>query len=158
MNDRVLNFWVVEDDRRDASAALGAIQTVMGADRYRVFWDQTLRWGADLRELPLQEDRKQVSKLDFMPDIVVLDLLDEEGEFAAGKYYEALRKEERQSELPASFVILWSVKTGLTAIHQFIEPKLKTDRRLMFTSTKTLRLLEDHLARCLISWRECQIL
>jgi hypothetical protein len=158
MTPRSLNLWIVEDDKNDAIKAAEVIKRAIPEERYTAFWDRTLIWSADITGLPHTEETDQVCKLDHMPDIVILDLLDENLQFAAGRFYEELRKEERNSGLPASFVIMWSVKTGLSEVHRFLERKLKTDRRLMFTNTKTVRLLEESLRRCVGAWREAQML
>ncbi len=155
MTPRNIKIWIIEDEKNDAMKAFQAIKRVTPGEHYQVFWDQTLHWGAELTELPLAEGQIQSCKL---PDIVVLDLLDENLQFAAGKFYEELRKEERRSESPAAFVIMWSVKTGLPEVHRFVGSKVKTDRRLMFTSTKTVRVLEENLIRCVGAWREAQLL
>jgi hypothetical protein len=161
MTPKAMKIWIVEDEKNDADKAFQAIKRAIPGnpgEHYKVFWDETLQWGAELTELPLAEGQIQVCMLDHMPDIVVLDLLDKNLQFAAGKFYEKLRKEERRSELPAAFVIMWSVKTGLPEVHRFVGSKVKTDRRLMFTSTKTVRLLEENLIHCMGAWREAQLL
>jgi hypothetical protein len=158
MIPKAMHVWIVEDEKNDAVKAFQAVNRVTPEGYCKVFWCQTFQWGAELTELPLAQGKTQVRKLDHMPDIVVLDLLDENLQFAAGEFYEELRKEERRNELPAAFVIMWSVKTGLPDVHRFVGSKVKTDRRLMFTSTKTLRLLEESLVRCMGAWREAQLL
>jgi hypothetical protein len=168
MTPRKIKIWIVEDQKGDALTACDAIERVAQAEGpFQVFWDQTMRWDADVTEPPIpdgqlrpgevQSDPVQFSKLNHMPDIVILDLLDEHGKFVAARFYGDLRKEERDSELPASFVIAWSVKTGLPEVNKFRE-KSEVDRRLKFTGTKSDRSLEESVRRCVVAWREAQLL
>jgi hypothetical protein len=152
-----MNVWIVEDDDNDANRALEAMTRLGLGDRAAVFRDKTIRWGADLARMPSAEGEMPVCGLDHMPAIVVLDLLDEDGKFRAGDFYNRLRAEEAEHP-PASFVIVWSVKTGLQEVHKFLSEKPTVDRRLNFTNTKTDLALDAALARALRSWQEAQYL
>jgi hypothetical protein len=158
MSAKVINIWIVEDDENDAKRAFGAIERVGAGQNYKVFLERALIWGADLYSMPVIDNEIPLPHLDHMPDIVILDLLDAGGGFLAGRFYEGLRKEERDRDLPASFVIMWSVKTGLPDVHRFLGSKLKVDRRLMFTNTKTVPDLEENLTFCLESWLKARYL
>ena len=150
-----MNIWIVEDEDRAASDALGAVRNVLPDNGLNVFRDRTILWGADLDLMYPTGDGTPVSKLDHMPDIVILDLMDGAGEFLAGRFYEKLRVEEAYDRDP-SFIILWSPKTGMPQASHFVENKPKVDRRLTATNTKTIPPLEEHIARCGKSWQEAR--
>lgn len=160
-----MNIWIVDDDKGDALRAFEAIERVVGRD-HAVFWDSNLLWSGELSKMPLREGDLPVSKLDHMPDIVILDLLDGDGCFAAGKFYEKLRNEEAQNEevqnkevrrqLQPSFVIVWSVKTGLEEVYKFLDAKARVDRRLAFTNSKSTTALDSALKHCVSAWQEAQ--
>ena len=158
MSSKRLRIWIVEDDPNDAKKAFEAVQRVLPEKGYTVFWDDKLRWAANLCRFPAMDEHLPLSKEGHMPDIVVLDLLDADLQFAAGKYYEQLRKHEHDYGLPASFVIMWSVKPGLAEALRFFKAKLNIDRRLVFTNTKSVGLLEESLTHATESWREAQFL
>lgn len=150
-----MNIWIVEDEDQAAANALAAVQRVLPDKGLSVFRDRTILWGADLDRVYPSGDGIPVSKLDHMPDIVILDLMGSDGEFLAARFYEKLRIEEVYDHDPA-FIILWSPKTGMPQASHFVEHKPKVDRRLTATNTKTIPLLEEHIVRCEKAWCEAR--
>jgi hypothetical protein len=152
-----MNIWIVEDDDNDARKAVGAIAS-LGLESVSAFRNRSIRWDGDLMRMPWAAGEPPVNKIDHMPAIVILDLLDEDLQFAAGRFYDSLRREETGHQLPAAFVIAWSVKTGLPSVSDFLKNKPIVDRRLSFTNTKNTVALEAALAHNLQAWREAQLL
>jgi hypothetical protein len=151
-----MNIWIVEDEEIDVKRAIETIARATSEEPCEIFWDREILWSAELIKLPLAQGDIPVSKLEHMPAIVILDLLDKNDHFAAGSFYDQLRLAEVEEGLPPAFVIVWSVKTGLPEVNKFQDVKPKIDRRLAFTNTKTEVLLEAAVAHCFKSWREAQ--
>lgn len=149
-----LIVWVVEDE---ASAAREATEAVLGEAgeaglKVDVYWDKEILWDSLLSGPPPAEYRPEFEKTEHLPAVVILDLFTGDG-FLAERYFRKLRQVEG-TDLPRSRVILWSVYTSFADAQDllFVEPL--RDRKLMFTSSKTMPVLREKLTRCFRSWKE----
>jgi hypothetical protein len=149
-----MNIWLVEDSDKDADRAFAIVTQVAAKEglKVKVFRDPHISWAGDLMELP---EKRAVSQLDHPPEIVILDLFDDEGKFRAAKFYSSLRRDEIEQERPAAFVIVWSVRTGDDEVDKFVTEAPARDRRLTFADkTPSGSILLDCLSRCIGSWSE----
>lgn len=152
----LMTIWIVEDEHLPSERAFDVVKRLLPGDEVNVFRDTTILWSGDIEKLPHVKGDVAACKLDNMPDIVVLDLF-AEGDFRAGEFYGRLRAEEA-GHRPAAFVIVWSVKTGLPSVNEFLTKKPLVDRRLTFTNSKTDDALKVALNRALKSWQEARYL
>jgi hypothetical protein len=152
-----MTIWIAEDDDNDAAkayAVLGGVARKLGIEA-AVFRDPDILWETDLTEMPPKKGQHTVRKLDHPPAVVILDLFDRDGEFRAAKYYSRLRREEVDLERPAAFVIVWSPKTGLDQVEEFVTKTPVRDRRIAIVDkTPSGSLLFERLVRCIRSWNE----
>lgn len=151
-----INIWIVEDDDGDCAKAVAVIESLGWVEQVAVFRERNIQWGDDLEQIVPAAGSRPLPCIEHMPTIVVLDLLDRDDQPAALQFYSGLRRKEAEGNLPASFVIAWSVKTGLPEVVKFLSEKPQLDRRLICTQSKTPGALHVMLNRCLKDWREAQ--
>jgi hypothetical protein len=160
----MITIWVVEDNPSDADKAAESIVKLAKqkfGDRYarslRLYWDRTMQWAPTLHLMDATKTSAPVNAANDPPDIVVLDLFDQQG-FVGEVFLRALRQWElSRSKRSPAWVILWSVKTGLEEVDAFNSEEPRRDRRVVAMETKGLVALSDKLARCWQSWEEEQV-
>lgn len=156
-------IWIIEDDKSEANKAVEAIKAVAGARHGRgldkalgFYWDSTIEWKPSLQPLG-DAPAAPPAKGDLPhPEIVILDLFDNRDEFKAESFLRALRHWEvsQSPPLPASRVILWSVRTGLTEVDAFLREEPARDQRVVSLQTKGATALRDAISGCWQSWEE----
>jgi hypothetical protein len=154
-----MTIWIVEDRDDHAAKALKVIEEVARRRQVpvEVFRDSTILWKSGLSAMKPQGAQMVYAKGDRPPTIIILDLFDEADVFRAASYLGQLRVWEIRNRLPAAWVIVWSVNTGLPEVQEFLVKAPARDRRVVFTASKQEAPLRDSLERCLQSWKEVSL-
>lgn len=139
---RDLTVWIIENEPLQNARAETVIKQV--GEQHGKFnldirssrsWDWPPTFKGAAQEVSLQ-----------LPDLVVLDLYDDQLLLKGDKFYKNLRTAENQ---PRAFVIVWSGYTGQREAEKFVKENVKTDRRLVPLEIKALVSLEDAVRGCL---------
>lgn len=124
-----MTLWIVEDDDMHLSKILEAIEKEKDFSKAKIYVNRDIVWPLD-KTLPTLKPRPGVREPrspEYLPDIVVLDLLFETkapkgdaGEFAGGAFYDRLRQEEGDAHKRRSQVIVYSQFRGLLCTQEFV--------------------------------------
>ena len=158
--------WIVEDVPLDAKRAANAVLSVAQQkfgnrheSHLELYWNRTIEWDPmprletlDGEKLSAPEDARHIA-----PQIVILDLFFDGQIFRGEEFLRALRHWElSQSVEVPSWVILWSVRTGLKDVDHFLQEEPRRDRRVVSLKTKGDIALTEAVAGCWQSLEEEQ--
>jgi len=150
-----MTVWVVDDTRKHAAQAKAAIVQEIVDPEVRVFINHDIAWPQDQTMPKLHPDPgpRSAGSAQGLPDIVVLDLLDESGEqtmFAGKDFYERLRTEEANSHKgQKAYVIVWSQYRGLKQTEAFVASCADRDRRhVIILEQKIPEILAEKVKEC----------
>lgn len=95
---RKIIIWIVDDELGELDKAKEAVESAAGRIAYTldIKTHSSFSW-----------PNGQAQSMGALPDVLVLDLV-EDGECKGGEFYQELRQRERQQQRPPAFVIIWS--------------------------------------------------
>ena len=160
-------LWIVEDQRKEASALLKAVETAF-QKTFSIYVNRDIAWPKQ-STLPKLEPTpgvpppgiRQPGSSQNLPDIVVLDLLleaeesksalerSERPDFPGSLFYERLRDEEDNAHKRRSEVIVYSQYRGLTFTQLFVDRCRDIDNHFDDVTPKSPGLLVEKLSESL---------
>ena len=158
-------IWLVEDNRVHAKEALAAICRELGQPAPAILVNRDIEWPEDKSLPTLNPDPgpRRPSSLDNLPDLVILDLLNDSGTRSDNSkltnhdnipgqvFYERLRVEEQGAhKANPAYVIVWSQFHGLRRMEDFVNSaKERHAHRFSTVEQKVPELLADRVKQCL---------
>jgi hypothetical protein len=141
-----MTVWIVEDNDNDAAKAEAVIEKVAQERSVQILRNRQIKWDSEF----CLSGKGRVPKAEHPPEIVILELSDDDDKFQAERFLEELRSWEAElgPRASKSRVILWSVKTGRSEVQEFLNTRPTLDLYVGFTDSKQPDLLEVAIARC----------
>ena len=134
---RNLTVWIIEDDSMEADRVetlLKQIEDQQDTFTFTLQSSRSLDWPPIFNKNSVPDSSLQ------LPDIVILDLFQDEITLKGDGFYKALRATEQKYK---AFIIIWSGYTSDRAAEYFIKDVEYKDGRIGILECKDIFLLED---------------
>jgi len=145
-----VNFrvWIIDDYQTQLDRALSVVRSAEQESGFTLDTktSRDFTWPLDIQQ---------------RPDLVILDLFDDDQDLAGREVYEKIRAEEKENTYEHknnikadSYIILWSAFLGSQEAIDYFEPCSEKDRRLVLCSVKSKVLLKNAVLGCLARMKE----
>jgi hypothetical protein len=140
-----LKVWVVDDRPASLIPARDAVKELGSQRRLEI----DIRTSTSFAWPPDFDDGRPPWSQD-LPDIVILDLLDDEEVLRGDQFYRSLRKAEAgRGKSARAFVIIWTFYLATPAVEKFASEARATDDRLLSLERKDRIDLDTLLRKCI---------